>query len=105
MKTNVSIELSDEERRALADVIDGKVSKRLATRAEVVEICRRHIAGLTRASISSADAKKVGEVIARQPANDLYTIDESDPLSAAIARPNDPGYIYGWNKVKRSSEK
>lgn len=38
MKTNVPIELSDEERNRLANVIDGKPSKRLATRAEVIEL-------------------------------------------------------------------
>lgn len=35
MKTNVSIELTDEQRDMLANVIDGKASKRLATRADV----------------------------------------------------------------------
>ena len=38
MKTNISIELSDEQRSKLARAIDGKESKRLATRTEVVAI-------------------------------------------------------------------
>lgn len=35
MNVNCKISLTDEERNRLAKVIDGKVSKRLATRADV----------------------------------------------------------------------
>lgn len=35
MKTNVSIELTDDQRDRLANEIDGKVTKRLATRADI----------------------------------------------------------------------
>ena len=43
MKTNVSISLDDTERRLLADFIDNKKTKRLATRAEIITIARRGI--------------------------------------------------------------
>ena len=36
MKTNVKVELTDDERSRLADLFDGKHSKRLATRADIV---------------------------------------------------------------------
>lgn len=38
MKTNVSINLSDEQRSRLADLLDGKQTKRLATRKEVAAL-------------------------------------------------------------------
>jgi hypothetical protein len=41
MKVNVSIELSDEERDHLANLLDGKTSKRLATRKDVNELVHR----------------------------------------------------------------
>lgn len=40
MKTNVPIELDDDQRSHLADLIDGKHSKRLATRREIGLIVR-----------------------------------------------------------------
>lgn len=43
MKTNVPIELSDEERNQLACILDGKPTKRLVTRAEVVELATRAV--------------------------------------------------------------
>lgn len=36
MKTNVKVELTDDERNRLAILFDGKHSKRLATRKEIV---------------------------------------------------------------------
>ena len=43
MKTNVSINLNDTERRLLADFIDCRSTKRLATRAEIVALARASI--------------------------------------------------------------
>ena len=37
MKTNVKVSLTDDERNCLAVLFDGKQSKRLATRAEIVD--------------------------------------------------------------------
>ena len=51
MKTNVSIELNDEQRNVLASLIDGKVTNRLARRAEVlglVDACIERALSLTR---------------------------------------------------------
>jgi hypothetical protein len=38
MKTNVSIDLSEEERDLLANLIDKKTTKRLATRGDIVKL-------------------------------------------------------------------
>lgn len=46
MKTNVPITLTDEERDRLANLLDGKVSKRLATRAEVCEAAEAFLRAL-----------------------------------------------------------
>ena len=43
MKTIVYIELSDDQRGQLADLLDGKTTSRLATRAEIVATCQRAI--------------------------------------------------------------
>ena len=40
MKTNVPIDLSDDQRSHLADLFDGKHSKRLATRREISLLMR-----------------------------------------------------------------
>ena len=46
MKTNVSIELTDAQRNAVANRIDQKVSKRMVTRAEVNALCQGAIDSL-----------------------------------------------------------
>jgi hypothetical protein len=46
MKTNVPIQLLDAQRNQLANLIDGKATKRLASRAEIVALCQQHIGGL-----------------------------------------------------------
>ena len=101
MKTNVPIELNDAERSLLADLIDRKQSKRLATRAEVVAIAQQHIAGLVG---SKEDDIPPGTRIALDSTQaDIYRADPEDvPL---MARPDDPGYVRGWNLVKRSKKK
>lgn len=102
MKTNVAIELTDGERDTLANIIAGKVNKRLATRQDVVAICRQHIAGLVATMPAGEDqppAPGAAPIRAAGPGSDLYHPDPADvPL---MARPNDPSYVYGWNKVKR----
>ena len=47
MKTNVAIELTEEQRDRLANEIDGKVTKRLATRADINAVCAGMIDQLT----------------------------------------------------------
>ncbi len=96
MKTNVSIELTDQERCVLADMIDGKRTKRLATRAEVVAICQQHVGGLlVQEATQDYDLPKAG--VNR---SDLYRV---DPEDEHILRGKPDGYIFGWNRVKRGA--
>ncbi len=106
MKTNIQIELSDEERNRLAILLDGPLNKRgkpntrLISRKEVVAIAQQHIAGLLG---SNDDAQATPEIQETRKIaySALYEIDHSDPLTKAMARPDDPGYVYGWNKAAR----
>ena len=93
MKTNVAIELEPEQLFELACTIEGKPVKRRATRKEIADICQRHIAALVQ-SIKPLPLDK-------HPARSgLYEPSPDDPLAKTMARPNDPGYCYGWNKVR-----
>lgn len=103
MKTNVPIETTDAEREAIAYTIDSQGGvwpnqrKRKVTRAEIVMICQQHIGGL--AGFGSG-----GSVVVRprQPeSNSLFEIDPGD--RELMARPDDPGYVRGWNLVKRGA--
>lgn len=46
MKTNIGIELTDEQRNRLACLLAGKETKALATRAQVTELVEGFVAGL-----------------------------------------------------------
>ncbi len=91
MITTIQIELSDHARDHLADMIDQRASKRLATRKEIRAICHQHIAGLI-----SQQADALG--IQRSPAP-LRVI---DPEDATMLRGKPASYIRGWNQEKRS---
>ena len=43
MKTNMQIELDDEQRKHLADIYDNKVSSRLITRKELAQLVQLYI--------------------------------------------------------------
>lgn len=93
MKTNVPITLDDEQLNQLACLLAGKPVKRNVTRKEIVEICQRHIAGLLQ--------EKQPLPLETTPAKSgMYEPSPDDPLRKAMSRPNDPGYCYGWNKVR-----
>ncbi len=93
MKTNVSIELCNTDRRFIADFIDGKTSQRKATRAEIVAICRDAVATIIRAQIGD----RVREIT--PPAHTRSTPDPEDTEHLAG---ESPGHIRGWNNAKHS---
>ncbi len=108
MMTNLGIELTDDQRDALASLIDGKDTTRLATRKEITAIAQSHISGLARAAEAQVfedvedddrDAALQG-AIEGAPANDLYVVDHTDPLTRTMAHPDNPSYVRGWNQVK-----
>ena len=110
MKTNLGIELTDDERDALANLIDGKDTTRLATRKEITAIAQQHVGGLARVAEAKTfedveDEDAAGKSIVADPAvhltpSDLYVVDESDPLTRTMAQPDDPSYVRGWNQVR-----
>lgn len=94
MIVNIRIEIDDDTRNRIANIIDGKRTKRLAKRIECVRIAEQHFGGLAHSE------HKRPENLPQKPApGSMYTADHEDvPL---MAQPNNPGYVYGWNKVKR----
>ncbi len=104
MKTNVAIEINDTDRRLLANLIDGKSSARKIKRAEVVELCRQHIAGLV-AQATDNPAQIINDHNAnpgRMIGDSIYNI---DPEDHHILHDKPAGYVRGWNTVKRSAKK
>ena len=102
MKTNVSIELTDEQRNALAVAIDGKASKRLATRAELGALCRLFIEAVIEHEGEQAPHQPgrlfVEDQEAGAPGGALHIADDEDRARLAD---KPVGYVVGWNKVKR----
>ena len=94
MKTNVAIELTDEQRSILADALDGKSSKRLATRKEVAAVCRGFIEAVLKEHLETATAEPIC----------ANTLEVADPEDRELLRGKAPGYIRGWNMVKRKGE-
>lgn len=105
MKTNVSIELTDEQRDCLANLIDGKDTKRMATRAEITALVTQHVGGL----VASAEAWTFEDVDeaddeGNELGRDIYLVDNRDPLTKTMAKPHDASYVRGWNQVKLAGE-
>ncbi len=107
MKTNVSIELNDEQRTQLAYWIDSQGGvwpnqrKRMATRKEVVALCQQHIGGLAEAI--NGQAEKLHSNDQAQPTKGAVDLLKADPEDIPLmAKPNNPSYVRGWNQVKRS---
>lgn len=71
MKTNVSIELSDDQRRALANAIDGKVNQRMASRSDVNAVAQGAIDALL--AIAGTETQRAERV-------------EPDPITARQTR-------------------
>lgn len=113
MKTNVSIDLTDAERNRLKMLIDGKVSKKLISRKEVNAIAQQHFAGLLGITGPLEIPPKPAPTPGRRSVEDqradakrvlFDSMTKPDPEDVAImARPHDPGYCFGWNKVKRGA--
>ncbi len=55
MKTNIPLELTDEQRNTLAQLLDGKETKRLATRKEVVTMAHEFFLGMLERSEVKAE--------------------------------------------------
>ena len=100
MKTNVSIELTDEQRSTLANIIDGKTNKRLATRKEVVDLCTQYIASLIGESAPEAPSEPQNRVVLATCQNRHDPSLNVDPEDRKHLEGKSAGYIRGWNMVK-----
>lgn len=86
MNVNVQISIDDKARSHLADLIDGKTSKRLVTRAEVNALCRMFLEHLL--------TENLGNKI------DTHVPSVADDADADILAGKHPNYVRGWNQVK-----
>lgn len=92
MKTIVPIQLNEAQRDQLANVLDGRITNRLATRTDIkafVEGCIDAALTLDNRQRNSDIAQRKAEVI------DLYHHHDDPHLIG-----KSPGYIRGWNQVK-----
>ena len=97
MKTNCSIDLNNDELDALATAIDGKVTKRLATRADINELVAKAVGGLVedaRYTAGKVDPEPI------PPESDLYRVHPGEERWLAG---KSKSYIYGWNKARNPS--
>lgn len=108
MKANVAIEINDLERSLLADLIDGKVTKRMATRADIVRLCEQHIGGLIEQSDCSVIVPTPFEATRTRVAStnpiDNNPLTRIDPEDAVILSGKPEAYVIGWNRVKRGKQ-
>ena len=85
MKVNVGIELTDEQRNALADWLDGKQTKRLATRRDVNELVTGLLAGIVDSSAHVEPGPTSGG-ITKRPAHATLPAEFEREVAAQIKR-------------------
>jgi len=88
MKTIVHVDLDDVERRYLASLIDGRETKRLATRKDVTTLVDQIVAQVLREATNTVEAEHL------EPPQKPYNSSRHKP-----ARPDDASYMRGWNAV------
>jgi len=118
MKTNIGIDLTDDQRNSLACLLAGKSTKALVTRAQVTDLVRGFIEGCLEAPESPQEARNADPVPEAQsrpkapaapqaarrglrfgPGYPNITPDLADALEARGYGPYHPareGYIRGW---------
>lgn len=100
MKTIVAVEIDDEGRDVLANLMDQKDTKRMMSRKEITALCQRHIAGLVlMGEAFTYEEEPTDEAMA---STDVYDIDHDDPLTKLMAHPDNDSYVRGWNQAARS---
>jgi hypothetical protein len=87
MKTNVAIELSDDQRRALANAIDGKANQRMASRSDVNAVAQGAVDALL--AIAGSESQRSERV-------------EPDPITARQTKR--PSWEDHPNLVKYANE-
>lgn len=106
MKVNVNIELSDEDRNIMAMNMTGKISKRMATRAEVNQFVRGCIDRITDSITigKPLETYKVGyfDTNIPKPPKSWFSEDERSTVESLRALGKDDSYIRGWLQVGRT---
>jgi len=103
MKTIVHITLTDDERRLMADRLDGKESKRMVSRAEVAAFCKGAVDKAINGKVIGTalhSAKKGEPLLVKLDSKDL----PPEELIEAAAKEVGKGfvresYIRGWQQV------
>ncbi len=101
MRTNVQIDLTDEQRNRLAAFLDRRVSKRLATRSDV----RAYLAGCIAAALDAPPPWSPSRDIDKNrdgAVDDLLTDDLVYPEWIVSDHQRD-NYRRGWLQVARSA--
>jgi len=103
MKANMSIEIDDADRNLLANFLDGKQSKRLATRKEVTGICtalfEQHMAAVKEQTEDSVQSKADSSPV-QSKAEQASRLSQIDPEDRRILKDKPLAYVRGWNRVK-----
>ena len=107
MKTDVSVELTDEERNILKRVIDGKPSKKMLSRVEVRELVKDFFEGMLAAAAETPAARPAVE---GKPTAEILSIYSHPwyqvaPEDEQALKGKSPGFIYGYNKVKYTARR
>lgn len=98
MISRISIELTDDQRSYLANLIDDKTSKRLATRKEIVEVTEALILSLVSPpEVAFKNSRKpLTDLVEHLEELDLVSIDTGDEH---LANKSD-SYIRAFNSAK-----
>ena len=106
---NVRLEIPHDDLWTLANKLDGKVTKREATRKEVNTLCRNFIGGMVEQNKLDSAAQddmwpgfSKAEAKHKTGANVVGGIPIDDEDKEVLAG-RDPGFIRGWYKVKRGT--
>lgn len=105
MKANVAIEITDYQRDKLANLLDGKITKRMVTRADIVALCQQHIGGMIEMAENLVIVKQPAAVAGTAATSEgnltLNHLARVDPEDEVVLAGKPEGYVIGWNRVKR----
>jgi hypothetical protein len=114
MKTNIKIELSDEARRIMASNLKGKLTSKMATRADINEFVRGCIDRIS-GSVCIGEPTRTDKVtsVIRQRVRYIetqdvtpkswFTEEERETVEGLRALGQNDSYIRGWLQVGRKS--
>ena len=101
MKTQIIIDLTDEQRNDLKIKLDGKAGKKMLSRTEVRILCQGLFDGMLAAELAQATPQPSGQTA------DVVSIYEhpfyqSAPEDEEHLAGKSMGFVYGYNKVKHT---